>query len=384
MQKTESKINITTKSGRSKLAARREPYWTRIAKGHALGFRCLKEGEGTWIARWIENGSTKKHYKALGELSEYDLAANAAREWFQHCEQGARPQIVTVTEACKAYVAKLRSEKGKASSKDAEGRFIRRVYDAKIGKLPLDKIRTDDVRKWRDSFLDGIDEEDDELLRKAKDSANRNLSSLKAALNTAYRDKNVGSDSGWRTVTAFRKVGSRRKHFLTIDQRRELIKHCPPELALLVEAMLHTAARPGELASLSSENFDKHAGTLTYLKGKTGERTITLSSKAIAFFKQQVKGMIGKASIFKQADGTDWNKDDWKKVFKEATKNAGLPPDVVMYSLRHTAISQMIEDGMDSFIVAKLAGTSVTMIEKHYGHLRHDRTRAKLDMVQML
>ena len=55
-----------------------------------------------------------------------------------------------------------------------------------------------------------------------------------------------------------------------------------------------------------------------------------------------------------------------------------------MYTLRHVAISEMIAAGMDSFLVAKLAGTSTAMIDKHYGHLRHDQTRARLDAVAMV
>jgi hypothetical protein len=55
-----------------------------------------------------------------------------------------------------------------------------------------------------------------------------------------------------------------------------------------------------------------------------------------------------------------------------------------MYTLRHVAISELIMGGMDSFIVARLAGTSVAMIEKHYGHLRHKDTRLKLDAVRMM
>ncbi len=63
--------------------------------------------------------------------------------------------------------------------------------------------------------------------------------------------------------------------------------------------------------------------------------------------------------------GQRWNKDSWKKIFKDAVEAAKLPDAVVMYALRHTAISEMILAGMDSFIVAKLAGTSVAMIEGH-------------------
>ncbi|MEA3117230.1 MAG: hypothetical protein QOI13_500 [Paraburkholderia sp.] len=79
-----------------------------------------------------------------------------------------------------------------------------------------------------------------------------------------------------------------------------------------------------------------------------------------------------------------WNKDSWKKPFKAAAAAANLPSSVVMYSLRHTAISEMIANGIDSFEVARMAGTSTEMIDKHYGHLRHDKMRARLDAIAML
>jgi hypothetical protein len=43
----------------------------------------------------------------------------------------------------------------------------------------------------------------------------------------------------------------------------------------------------------------------------------------------------------------------------------------------------MIVSGIDVFTVAKLAGTSVAMIERTYGHLCADRTRNRLDLVKM-
>jgi integrase len=67
-----------------------------------------------------------------------------------------------------------------------------------------------------------------------------------------------------------------------------------------------------------------------------------------------------------------------------AAKAAKLPSTIVMYSLRHTAISEMIANGIDSFEVARMAGTSTEMIDEHYGHLRHDRMRAKLDAIAII
>lgn len=52
-----------------------------------------------------------------------------------------------------------------------------------------------------------------------------------------------------------------------------------------------------------------------------------------------------------------------------------------MYSLDHAAISTMISSGIDNFEVAR---TSTTMMDKHYGHMRHDWTRAKLDAMVII
>ena len=44
----------------------------------------------------------------------------------------------------------------------------------------------------------------------------------------------------------------------------------------------------------------------------------------------------------------------------------------------------MMMAGIDVFTVAKLTGTSVSMIEKNYGHLNKDAVKAKLDMIRMV
>jgi integrase len=199
----------------------------------------------------------------------------------------------------------------------------------------------------------------------------------------ALRNRLVATDAGWKTVLAFPKVGQRRKDaFLGKEQRTTLLNACPDDLKLLVKAMLFTGARPGELATLNASDFDKRLGCLT-LRGKTGERTVAISTAAAAFFAEIGKDKIGAAPMLVNSFGQRWNKDSWKKVFKDAATAAKLPTAVVMYSLRHTAISEMVLAGMDSFIVAKLTGTSVAMIEANYGHLKHSIVTAKLDAVAM-
>jgi len=61
-----------------------------------------------------------------------------------------------------------------------------------------------------------------------------------------------------------------------------------------------------------------------------------------------------------------------------AAKRAGLPDTVTAYAMRHSAITDLVTGGLDLLTVAQLSGTSVAMIERHYGHLRADHAAAAL------
>ncbi|MDD2744572.1 MAG: tyrosine-type recombinase/integrase [Rhodocyclaceae bacterium] len=374
---------IDSKTKRDKLTPRRDPYWEPLKKGAAVGYRRLDgDGEGTWVARWRDDDGKQK-YRALGNFKDFDVAAKAARAWVESCEQGASPKVTTVKQVCEAYIAALIASGRAATAKDAEGRFSRLIFNESIGKLAIDKLKTTSIQKWMNDQIDDDDESDDEDMRRSKDSANRNLATFKAALNMALRNRLVATDAGWKTVLAFPKVAQRRQDaFLSMDQRTALLNACPDDLKLLVKAMLLIGSRPGELASLNAGDFNKSLGCLT-LTGKTGRRTVAISTAASRFFSECCKDKLPAAPMLTTSFSQRWNKDSWKKVFKAAVDAAELPHGVVLYALRHTAISEMILAGMDSFIVAKLAGTSVAMIEANYGHLKHSVVTAKLDAVAM-
>lgn len=377
---------IGTVAARQKLLPQREPYWERIAKGCYVGYRVQAQGAGSWVARWYDPESRKNHFRALGKQPDYDAAVKAARAWFQQCEHGAAPAPTTVEEACRAYVEHIAGHKSPASAKDAEGRFTRLVYGKTVGKLNLDALKTTHVQKWMSAQIAGAD--DDDALRRAKDTANRNLNTLKAVLNHALKARLVATDAGWKTVTPFPKTGRRRERFLDADERAQLIAACPDDLAQLVTALLLTGARPGEIAEAKVSDFDAKRGTLALQHqkghGKDGRRVCTLSTEAARFFAQASKDRIGNARLLTRHDGQPWDKDYWKDKIKAAVRRAGLPDDVVLYSIRHTAISEMIAGGMDSHLVARLAGTSTAMIDRHYGHLHHDKTRDALDRIRLI
>jgi integrase len=376
--------NLKSPSAREKLTPRREPYWHCIRVGLYIGFRRTSEGDGTWIARQLQSGSKKYLLRSLGSVGavgEFDRAMKDAQAWADGVDSGASHKATTVEAACRAYVTHQKRRVSDANSSDAEGRFERLVYGKPFGVTPLDKLKTAQVHEWLNDQLD--DDGDEEELRRSKDSANRNLTTLKAALNLALKNRAVATDAGWKTVTRFPNAGRRRELYLSVEDRAKLIEHCDANLAALVTALMLTACRPGEIAKATVADFDEARGTLR-LSGKTGQRTVTLSTTAREFFAAESKDKLPAAPILSDAFGNAWNKDSWKKLFKAAARAAKLPDGVVLYTLRHVAISEMIAGGVDTFLVAKLAGTSTSMIDKHYGHLRHEQTRARLDAVAMM
>lgn len=65
-----------------------------------------------------------------------------------------------------------------------------------------------------------------------------------------------------------------------------------------------------------------------------------------------------------------------KVAFGRACASAGLGAGVSPYTLRHTAITHMMQLGVPIWEAAGLAGTSEAMVRAHYGHHHPDHMRS--------
>ncbi len=157
------------------------------------------------------------------------------------------------------------------------------------------------------------------------------------------------------------------------------------DLAALVTALSLVPLRPGAVAALTVANFDKRLGVLTVGKDKSGrDRKISLPETTAAFFATQAKDKLPTAPLLARADGQFWNKDSWKYPFKAAALAAKLPPAATAYALRHSTITDLIAlHRLDTMTVAQLSGTSLAMIEKHYGHLLRDHAAKALSALAL-
>jgi integrase len=371
---------------RSKLQLRRDPYWLRISEGRYVGFRRMTRGTpGTWLARAYVDG--KYAYETLGDFAtladkeRYDAAKKAAEQWFQHLDLGGSTKPQSVKAACEAYLEMLKAEKSEQAAKDAGGYFKRLVYDDPIAKVMLSKLTKPHMAGFRERALKHNPD---------RSSFNRNITPLRAALNYAREQGHVSTDQAWLTALRpftdleMQAQGERRRNgYLDRDERRELVESASDEARPLFKALALLPMRPGEVASLKVEHLNTRTKALEIPAGKTGERIIPLPSEAFEHFKKCAKDKLPGAWLVARADGSQWKKEAWRDEVKAAAKKAKLPKSTVAYSLRHSVITDLVVGELDIFTVAKLAGTSVRMIEKHYGHLQREHARSALEKLAL-
>ena len=223
----------------------------------------------------------------------------------------------------------------------------------------------------------------DEEKRARKDSANRILTILKAALNHALdRGKVAGSGEAWKKVKPNSGVASVRIRFLNVDDQKRLVNACPPDFRRLVQAALFTGARFGELARLKVEDFNLQARILFIEKSKSGKaRQIVLNDESAPWFNSQIINKKAGDHIFthdevkrrsreETMENTQaWAQSDQQRPMENACIQAELDP-VRFHELRHSYASGLINTGIPlAFIANQLGHSDTRMVEKHYGHL---------------
>jgi integrase len=150
-----------------------------------------------------------------------------------------------------------------------------------------------------------------------------------------------------------------------------------------------TGARTHELTAVRVEDFQPQTRQLLLGNHKRSRtlkeplpRRIALNDEALAIICRLVESRPPDGHIFIRASGRPWNRNILSHRFQAIRDRASLRPSITIYSFRHLWISEMLMAGVDVLLVARMAGTSVAMIERVYGHFRNQSyqdAQAKLD-----
>jgi integrase len=367
-------MDLSTVRTRERLKQRNEPYWHKLTTGQYLGFR---PGRGSWVARVYNRDAQTNVFHALGDFTDlqpsarFDAARRAALAFGEHINGGGNNRPITVREACERYAE---------TRPDVKARFAKHLYTDPIAKVELQRMTRTQVKAWRDRL-----EKTPALVTRRKvgkqitrprspATVNREMTAFRAALNAALEDGYVQNALAWKEPLTAIKADGRRNLYLDRDQRRELLENISEEARAFVTALCLLPVRPGALAALQVADFDHRRGELVIPRDKSGAgRRIVVSANAATLMKSQSRSKLPGAPLFSRANGKPWDKQTWKAPIKDAARAAGLPDATTAYTLRHSTITDLVTAGLDLFTVALIAGTSVVMIEKYYGHLQRKR-----------
>jgi len=383
---------IDTVDARSKLPPRSNEYWHKLSTGRHVGFRKMSPlSAGTWIARIFDTAKRTQVRRSLGSFDDvpahqrFDLAKKAAEAWFEHLGRGGSLDPITVLKACEQYEEHVRANGAMSNADDLKARFKRWIKPSPIASVELPKLTRKQIDSWRQKLADtpvivNPYAPQPERRTRSASSVNRDMSALRAALNFAHDNGDATSDLAWRVaLRPIANADGRRDAYLNRPQRTELISKARADVANYLRGLSLVPLRPGALAALTVASFEKHSGVLTVGKDKAGgDRRIKLPTETAAYFAAQTKDKLPGAPLVARWDGKAWDKDAWKKPIREAARAANLPDVITAYAMRHSVITDLVIGGLDLLTVAQLSGTSVAMIERHYGHLRADHAAAAL------
>lgn len=189
----------------------------------------------------------------------------------------------------------------------------------------------------------------------------------------------------------------REARFLTEEEVGRIATEVPCRYEALVWTLAVGGLRVGEACALRvknigcgirvAENSVEVRGTKTLGVPKTlgSERLVPIPPSLQRLLEGHISAYSnpsdGHAFVFQTSTGAQIGQNVWRKrVFQPAARRAGIDPAPRVHDLRHTAAALMLKHGMTPFEVARVLGhSSVTMVERRYGHLYESALQSKVD-----
>jgi integrase len=377
-------VTLENRTARMRLK-RDKMFWRSLGGNLSLGYSRRTREPGMWKAR-VYLGDERYRITSLtwaddrGEpngrdVLDFEQACAAARTAFSAAMEAGEEPVVTVGDACRAYVAWLRIHRRTAD--DAERRFARLLGPLK--RVPLAELSTPALSRWRDGLL-----ATPAMVRtapgqpqrykagtRARSSVNRVWANLRAALALAFHEGHVASDAAWRRIKLLDRAGAKKREWLSIEAGKRLIDTAQGDFKILVTGALMTGMRYGEMRALLVGDYAHQK--LHIRESKSGRpRDVVLNGPAIAFFEKLTAGRNRNDFIFLR-HGRQWKPSDQLRPMREVCQKAGISPAVSFHGLRHSYCANSIMAGMTMVALAENVGhSSIRMLERHYKHLSRE------------
>jgi integrase len=334
------------------------------------------DGEPLWAYRYRLAGRGSARLQAGGFVSRAE-AQKALQDKLARLGPSGRAATITLAEWIEEYlethtgervtIAKLRWLLGKAT--------------ATLGDVRLADLSPEAICAWRLTVPEGHRFEATQALRQV--------------LNRAVAWKLIDENPAKRGVPNPGRRCREQRPFESWEQIRAVAGQLGPAYGPMVVFAAATGLRPSELFALEHGDVDRETGVVqirrAYANGRVKQTKTRLSRRAVPLQaialealgqrrSQQDSPLLFPNSRGGYVDFRNFNRRHWKPV----QKALGISPLRDLYDLRHTYATFALRAGVPVFAVSRFMGTSIAMIDLHYGHLAVDSFEHAVSLLDAL
>lgn len=265
-----------------------------------------------------------------------------------------------------------------------------------FGKIRLDKISGSDIATYKHMRINEKSQRGGDRVSVRERTSN--TTTPNSSVGTVNRELAVLShvfskavDWKWLThaptkIVRFREDDGR-KVYLTVAEVQRFVAATleseNPHLYPFVLAAIGTSMRMSEILSIRKENVDIAKRIIYIPKAKAGQREQPITAELASFLAPYLETSPLVPWLFPSPASASGHVVDIRKPWLKAVVAAGLNPRLVIrHTLRHTAITHLVQAGVDLPTVKRISGhKTMAMVEK-YSHQNGEHIAAAMDIFE--
>lgn len=322
------------------------------------------DGKPLWAYRYRLQGRGSSRRQVGGFASQAE-AERALRKVLDRIRPGGRAATLTLGELVDEYLGQHGGERVTI----AKLRWLLGKATYTLGDVRLLDLAPEQICSWRLTIPEGHRYEATQALRQV----------LSRAVAWGLLDYNPAK----RGVPNPLRRADEKHPFESWQEIEALAAQLGPVYGPMVVFWAATGLRPAELFGLERRDLDFRAGVVyvrrAYANGKVKDvktrrsrRAVPLQTIALEALKrlpdQQESEVLFPGPRGNHIDLRNFRRRSWKPALIAAGVDTAHQP----YDLRHTYATFALRAGVPVFAVSRFMGTSIAMIDIHYGHLAHD------------
>ncbi len=370
---------------------------------HGIIFTRLANGDGKFTVNLMVDG--QRIHRAIGKESEgvtREQVENIIAKFRTEAREGrlnlpkGRKVALGFREAAEKYLEKLEKEGGK-DLKSKKRRLEQHLIPF-FGNKPLSKIEKSDIDRYKEQrskqlAIPGGEKnkplESSKLKLTSKGTINRELAVISHLFSQAVEWKWIQ----FRPAKIVRfKEDEGRKVYLTQEQVSRVKKIAEseknPHVNLFMTIGFDTSMRKSEILNIKIEHIDVQRMVIYVPKvegvTKTEAREQPITKRLARQLAETLKRIPSEQEwLFPSAKSSTGHATNIDKAFRRVISAAELDPtQIVRHTMRHTAVTHLVQDGTDLPTVMRISGHKTLAMVQRYAHQNGEHIQAAMDRLE--